>query len=672
MKKLLVALIGNPNAGKTTIFNHLTGFRQKVANYPGVTVEKKIGTKKFNDTTIEIVDLPGIYSLSTHSEDEQITKNFILDEKPDIIINIVDASNLDKSLLLTTELMETGRPILLALNMIDRATKNNQTIDVKFLEKLLEVETVPVVAIKKKGLDELIKKAYQISKRKTLSFGVNVKFDQPIENEIKKIENLYLDPIEINEKRLIALKLLQEDEHFLKKIRSKDLLKQVHLSREILQSYFKDHLEIIFSKKRYEFIDSILEKALVKKNHYQKTRSDKIDEVLTHKFFGLPIFLLIMYLIFQFTFSIGAYPMGWIESGFSALTTIISNLWPASSFTLFRSLIIDGVIAGVGSVVIFMPNILILFFCISILEDSGYMARAALILDRFMHKIGLHGKSFIPMLIGFGCSVPAIMATRFMESKKDRYITILTVPLIACSAKLVVFTLLIPVFFPKPYQSIVLFALYLIGIVLAIIVIKIFKLTLFKGKPFSFVMELPSYKMPSFFTTIIHMWGHSKEYIKKAATLILGFSIIIWAFSSFPLKEKDISKTYMGKIGKSIEPIFKPLGFDWKIDTALISSIAAKEVFITQVGVVYAIKGSKDTLVLQDNLKKDYSPLQAFCIMLFVLISTPCIATIAITKKETGSYKWAFFQFFYLSALAYIVTLIVYQVGSIFVGGLNG
>ncbi|NGX62899.1 MAG: Ferrous iron transport protein B, partial [Candidatus Anoxychlamydiales bacterium] len=588
MNDIKIALIGNPNSGKTTIFNHLTGFRQKIANYPGVTVEKKQGLKKIDGINLKIIDLPGTYSLYTLSEDETVAKNYILDEKPDVIINILDASNLEKSLLLTTELMDMGRPVLLVLNMMDIADKRDIQIDEKFLEKILELDVVSVIATKKKGLDELLKKAVETAK-KNRSFGIRVKFEKNLEKEITNIENRFLKTIDPKEKRLFAIKLLQKDSHIEKKINSKSIVDGINLIKEKLEDKYKEHLEVVFSNQRYDFIRSILTKIYKKKQQkFQKTRSDKIDEVLTHKFFGFPIFLLIMYSVFHLTFSLGAYPTKWIEDGFQFITSSISTLWPENIYSLFRSLVIDGAIAGIGSVLVFMPNIIILFFSISILEDSGYMSRAAFILDRLMHKIGLHGKSFIPLLIGFGCSVPAIMATRFMESKKDRIITILALPLIACSAKLVVFTLLIPAFFSKPYQPIALFALYLIGIVLAIIVIKIFKLTLFKGKTFSFVMELPSYKLPLFKDTLIHMWDRSKEYVKKAGTMILGLSIILWALGTFPIKSKNISETYIGKIGKAMEPAFKPLGFDWKIDTALIGSFVAKEVFNTQIGIIYA------------------------------------------------------------------------------------
>jgi len=664
MKNLKVALIGNPNSGKTTIFNALTGYRHKTANYPGVTIEKNFGFKTYDGIKIEIVDLPGIYCLSAQSKDEKVARDYILNEKPDVVINIVDASNLEKSLFLTTQLMELNRPILLAINMIDIAEKRNIKIDLEFLQSILEIEAAALIANKKKGIDNLLKKVLEITKNKN-SFGINVKFSPDIEKEITHVENHLPENIIPKEKRLFAIKLLEEDKYIQKKINSFSIIKKTKKSIDKLEAKYFDHVELILSRKRREFIRSILKKVYLQELDYKKNASDKIDEILTHKLFGLPIFLIIMYLIFQMTFFLGSYPMSWIENFFKFIISDISNIWPANAYVLLRSLFFNGIISGISSVIVFMPNIIILFFFISLLEDSGYIARAAFILDRLMHKIGLHGKSFIPMLIGFGCSVPAIMATRFIESKKDRIITILSLPLIACSAKLVVFTLIIPAFFERKFQAIILFSLYTIGIMLAIFFIKTFKRVLFKGPSFSFVMELPSYKIPSFFGACLHMWDKAEEYVKKAGTLILGFSIILWALTSFPENKKNVSDTYLARFGKGIEPIFKPLGFDWKIDTSLISSLASKEVFVAQLGIIYS-NDNKNIKDIKEHLKKDYSKLQSFCIMLFVLISTPCIATLAITKKETASYKWAIFQFIYLTIIAYFVTFLFYQTGLLF------
>ncbi|MFA6119013.1 MAG: ferrous iron transport protein B [Parachlamydiales bacterium] len=665
MKKFKIALIGNPNCGKTTVFNLLTGNRSKTGNYAGVTVETKKGYKSIDDARLEIVDLPGVYSLNAISEDEKVARDYILDEKIDIIVNIIDASNLEKSLFLTMQLMELGIPIVLALNMIDIADKRNLKIDIEFLKNILEVELVCIVASKRKGMDDLLKKVLDITKEKIRSYGINIKFENDIEEEIKNIQTLFSDEFNLKEKRLVAIKLLEEDVFLQKKLNSCSILHKIKLSKDKLEKKYEEPIELVLSKKRHQFIKKILSKAIIKEHKYQKTTSDKIDEVLINKFFGFPIFLIIMYLIFQMTFYLGSYPMNWIEQGFSIFSSFVSSIWPKDNYLILKSLVIDGIITGVGSVVVFMPNIMFLFLGISVLEDSGYMARAAFLLDRLMHKIGLHGKSFIPMMIGFGCTVPAIMATRCIESKKDRIITILSLPLIACSAKLVVFTLLIPAFFERAYQPIVLFSLYLIGIILAIASIKIFKIAFFKKESFSFLMELPTYQMPSFNKSMLHMWDRSKEYLKKAGTLILGFSILLWVLSYFPNKD-DISKTYIGKIGKTIEPVFKPLGFDWKINASLLGSLASKEVFVSQLGIIYAIKDNKETHVIQRRLQEDYTPIGAFSIMLFILISTPCLATIAITKKETKSYKWALFQIVYLTILAYGVSFFVYRVGLFF------
>ena len=668
MKKIKVALVGNPNCGKTTIFNHLTGFRQKVGNYPGVTIEQKNGIKKTFDAEYEIIDLPGIYSINSFQEDERVAKNYILDEKPDVIINILDASNLKKSLFLTTELLELNIPVILALNMVDISKKKEISINLEFLKKILEVEAVEIVATKKEGLQELLKKTLFCFDKK-IKNGINIKYSQDIESEILKVEKEILEFSDIKDKRFFAYKLIEGDIDILKKIKNQKAIEEAKISKNNIEKKYKDHFEIISSNQRHKFIDSIINKLISYPRVEKKSFNEKVDDILTHKYFGFLIFFLIMFLIFEFTFIAGSYPSRLISSFVEFTSNNISIFWPKNYLPIFRSLCLDGVLAGVGSVIAFLPNILFLFFSISILEETGYMARAAFILDKFMHKIGLHGKSFIPLLIGFGCSVPAILSTRIMENKKDRLITIMVLPLIACSAKLVVFTLIIPAFFTKFYQPFVLLFLYFFGIFLAILMIKIFKITLFKGKNFSFVMELPELKMPSFYSSLLLMWDKAKEYIQKAGTLILGFSIVLWFLGSFPKTENEIvlKNTYMGKIGNFFEPIFKPLGFDWKIDTSLISSFAAKEVFVAQLGVIYSIEGSSSE-ILQDQLKNDYTFLQAISILIFILISSPCITTIAVTKKELKSYKWAFFQFGYLTLLAYVVSLIFYQGGRLFYG----
>ena len=657
-----VALIGNPNCGKTTIFNSITGFRQKIGNYPGVTVEKKQGIIKVKDLQINFVDLPGIYSLNANSDDEKVAKEFIIDNKIDAIINIIDASNLEKSLYLTTQLIELGYPIVLVLNMMDIVKKKNIFLDEQFLSSILEVETIFYSTTEKKNVDVIVNKALEIAKMKK-SLGINIKFDPTIEIAIKKVQSKLLEDIPQKGKRLLSLRLLENDSDFVKKV-DEDIYNLAIDEKKLLEKEFSDDIEFILSKQRHKFIKQICSKYFIKKDSI--TISDKIDRYATHKYWGIVIFLAIMSLIFTLTFVIGSFPSSILQNFVTIVSQTLSNIWPQAHLPLLKSLVIDGVVSGVGAVISFLPNIMILFFSIAILEDTGYMSRAAFVLDRVMHRLGLHGKSFIPMLIGFGCSVPAILATRFLESKNDRLITIQALPLIACSAKLVVFTLIIPAFFSRFYQPIILLSLYLIGIVLAISVIKIFKLAMFKKESFSFAMELSDYKVPSFFSLLLHMWDKSKEYLKKAATLILGFSIILWFLSAFPLDRKEDQKSYMAQVGTFLNPIFKPLGFDWKINTSLISAFAAKEVFVAQLGVIYSVKNPNDMKMLQDKLRSDYTPIQAYSILLFILISSPCIATIAVTKKELKSYFWGFFQVTYLTLLAYFASMIFYQIATLF------
>ncbi len=662
-KNFKIALVGNPNSGKTTLFNHLTGFRQKIGNYPGVTVEKKEGIKKTAGFILKIVDLPGVYSLSAQSEEEKIARDFILNEKPDVIINIVDSSRLEKSLYLTTELKELNIPVVLALNMIDILEKQNTILDLPFLEKKLQLKAKPLVAHKKIGIKSLLKEVISHTAEHTGN-DFKILYSPDIENAIGKLEHLLDKNISKDKKRFFALKALENEEDLIQILKNENLKIQSKQYRSCLEKKYRDHLSIIFAKKRHIFIKDNIGKNLFIKDTTNNF-SDKLDKVLTHKIFGLPIFFAVMYLIFQMTFSLSAYPTQLISNFFSFIKLFISTIWPVESYNLFRSLVIDGIISGVGSVLVFLPNIMLLFLSISILEESGYMARIAFILDKAMHRIGLHGKSFIPMLLGFGCSVPAIFATRTLDSKKERLAIIFSLPLISCSAKLVVYTLIIPAFFPTYLQPVILFVLYVFGIVLSIGLIKILKLSIFKEKAVSFFMEYPTYKMPNFKTLFFHMWDRSKEYVKKAGSLILAFSVVIWFLSAFPknnTEKQDFANTYIAKVGKTIEPVFKPIGFDWKINSSLISSFAAKEVFIAQLGIIYSVNHDSNKS-LQEEIKKDYNYLQAISIMLFILISTPCIATFAATRKETNSYMFAVMQYIGLTVLAYLVSLIFYQIG---------
>jgi len=687
MKKISVAIAGNPNSGKTCIFNMLAGAHQHVGNYPGVTVEKKQGLGKYKGYEITFVDLPGTYSLSTYSLEELVARNFIIEQRPDVVVDIVDASNVERNLYLATQLIELNIPLVLAFNMSDIAEQNGLKFDIEQLSRLLEVSIVPTVGNKAKGrielLDAIVETAEQGKKRRAHS----INYGEEIEEELAKIEDLVTaKEQQLTKKynpRWLAIKLLESDSNITAKVHQKEVLDAVTASVEHLKSIFADEPEIVIADKRYGFISGACQETIKTTVQSRHCASDSIDAIVINRFLGLPIFLLLMYVVFLLTFKAGQYPMGWLEHFFNWSAGTIEGFWPAGSQNWLKSLLVNGIISGVGGVLVFLPNIMLLFLAIAFLEDSGYMARAAFIMDRIMHKIGLHGKSFIPMLIGFGCSVPAIMATRILENRRSRFTTIMVIPLMSCGARLTIYALLIPAFFAPNWQGPMLWIIYLIGIILAVLCAKILRITLFKGETIPFVMELPPYRMPTLKSVAIHMWHRAWMYLKKAGTIILCVSIVLWAAMNWPKPSKqllegmssnqvhkvELEHSVIGRIGRKIEPVIKPLGFDWKIGTALIGATAAKEVFVSQLGIIYAV-GSADEkpISLREKLQANYSPLTGFCIMLFCLIYAPCFATVVITKQETNSWGWAIFQFFALTGLAYVITFIVYQLGTIITG----
>ncbi|RKY23928.1 MAG: ferrous iron transport protein B [Planctomycetota bacterium] len=701
-KNITVVLAGNPNSGKTAIFNMLTGAHQHVGNYPGVTVEKKEGLCKYAGYEITVVDLPGTYSLTAYSTEELIARNFIIDQQPDVVVDIVDVSNIERNLYLVTQLIEMNAPLVLAFNMSDIAKQRGLVFDNEQLCRLLEAEIVPTVGNKGEGrtelLDAIIKTAQQGERQRTHK----INYGKEIEDELAKIETIIADKEQhLAEKynlRWLAIKLLEQDSNITSKVSSEELLDVVGASVAHIRDIFGDEPEIIIADKRYGFISGACEESIKSSAELRHSSSDIADKVILNRALGLPIFLLLMYLVFKLTFWIGDPLMGLTERFFEWLGFAITSFWPAGTDSALKSLIVDGIIGGVGSVLVFLPNILLLFLAIAILEDSGYMARAAFIMDRIMHKIGLHGKSFIPMLIGFGCSVPAIMATRILDNKRNRLTTIMVIPLMSCGAKLVIYMMIIPAFFTDRVllkmgffkittHASLLWLIYVIGIVLAIICAKLLRITLLKGESTPFVMELPPYRIPTLKAVLIHMWQRGWLFLRKAGTIILAISIVLWAATNYPklqqerlvglnnkqAQEAKLEHSVTGRVGKILAPVVRPLGFDWKIGTALVSALGAKEVFVAQMGIMYSLgeeetreAGSAD--VLRSKLHSAYSPLVGFCVMLFSLISTPCVATLAICKRETGSWGWAFFQFFGLTALAYVITLIVYQVGSLLTG----
>ena len=683
MKKITVALAGNPNSGKTTIFNLLTGARQHVGNYPGVTVEKKEGLCRYEGYEMTVVDLPGTYSLTAYSTEELVARNFIIQQQPDIVVDIIDASTIERNLYLATQLMEMNVPLVLAFNMSDAAEQNGLLFDIEQLSMLLEAKIVPMVGSKGKGkkelLDAIVQTAQQGRKPRTHQVG----YGEEIEQELTAIEAVAVrNEPQLTEKygaRWAAVKLLERDDDLTARVQSRAVLDAVTASIAHLKDIFGDEPEVVMADRRYGFISGACQETIKTTVELRHNYSDMIDAVVTNRMLGLPIFLILMYVVFFMTFKIGKYPMGWLEWLFERAGQAIAGFWPAGSESWLKSLLVDGVIGGVGGVIVFLPNILLLFLAIALLEDTGYMARAAFVMDRVMHKIGLHGKSFIPMLVGFGCSVPAIMATRILENRRNRITTIMVIPLMSCGARLTIYALIIPAFFPEKWHGPMMWLIYLIGIGLAIICIKFLRLTVFKGEAVPFVMELPPYRMPTLKSVSIHTWQRGWMYLRKAGTIILAISILLWFASSYPkpgrgsledlgpeqAQQKRLEYSVLGRFGRLIEPVIRPLGFDWKIATALIGATAAKEVFVSQLAIVYAVGGEGEgTTTLRQRLRANYTPFTGFCIMLFCLIYAPCVATVAMTKQETNSWGWAVFQFLGLTLLAYVVTLFVYQIGS--------
>jgi ferrous iron transport protein B len=682
-----VALAGNPNSGKSSVFNMLTGAHQHVGNYPGVTVEKKKGHCIHEGSRIEIVDLPGTYSLTAYSAEELIARNTILEETPDVVVDVVDASNLERNLYLATQLIEMDVPLVLAFNMSDLAARRGFEFDLDQLSRLLEARIVPTVGNKGQGREALLAAIVETARQGRTARIHQVHFGAEIEEELARIGQAVQESHgELAERygaRWIAIKLLEQDEDVTAKVSRRELSDLVHRSVARLKDFFRDEPEIVMAERRYGFISGACQETIRNSVQRRHDTSDTIDAVVTHRVLGLPIFLLLMYVVFFLTFSVGKYPMEWLETFFGWSADLIVDHWPNGSLLWLRSLLVEGVIGGVGGVLVFLPNILLLFMAIALLEDTGYMARAAFVMDRIMHKIGLHGKSFIPMLIGFGCSVPAIMATRILENRRSRLTTIMVIPLMSCGARLTVYALFIPAFFPERWQGPVLWLVYIIGIVLGIIAAKMLRLTVFRGETMPFVMELPPYRMPTAKGVLVHTWQRGWMYVRKAGTVILAMSIVLWLAMSFPkppqgaldglgeqqARQESLQHSIIGRVGQVVTPVLRPLGFDWKIGTALIGSVAAKELFVSQLSIIYAVKSAEeDAPSLRDKLRADYTPLVGFCVMLFCLISAPCVATVAMTRQETNSWRWALFQFFGLTAAAYAVTLVVYQTGRLVVG----
>ena len=841
ISRLTVALTGNPNAGKTTIFNNLTGARQRVGNYPGVTVEKKEGTFDHEGKEISVVDLPGTYSLTANSLEERVARDYLIQECPDVVVQVLDASCLERNLFLAVQLLELELNLVLCLNMVDVAREKGLDIDVHYLSQLLGVPIVETVGSASEGMDTLLSAMVEAAANKN-SARTQIKYGREIGEDVDKLVAV-MEEETGEEKRTpplgwLAIKLLEQDPLVRQSVEEDfktcdKILKTADDACASLEELYGDPSEIIIADRRYGFISGACQEAVELSIESRHRFSDRLDDILAHRVLGIPIFLAVIYAIFWLTFTLGGPPMELIESSVQWFGSNVAQLWPKASDSMFRSLLVDGIIGGVGGVLVFLPNIVLLFMGISFLEDTGYIARAAFLTDWMMHKIGLHGRSFIPMVVGFGCSVPGIMATRTLESRRDRLTTMLVLPLMSCSARFPIYTLIIPAFFPPAYHAPVLWCLYLLGISLAVGLAKLLRSTILAGESIPFVMELPLYRLPTLRGVLIHMWERAKLYVAKAGTIILVASILLWMVQTYPipkgaaereskaiaaaervfqeelnklgrrvltesqrqpiisllqseheleecrrdhyehekefikkkdtlaalrkgLKEnkvlqefftlrKELLKTHRdyeaiissneevadakeirratllaraardsalerlakkhqrlfplvvqllngveepfqeaiaiaqkirrreeldyslaGRTGNLLEPVLKPIGFDNRVATALIGAFAAKEIFVAQMGIVAAVDTEEEGLgTLRTWLRKRYRPLVGISLLIFCLIATPCVATISATKKESGSWKWALLQLGGLTVIAYVLCLIVYQVGSL-------
>jgi len=720
-KVINVALVGNPNCGKTTLFNYASGSHERVGNYSGVTVDAKEAIMKKDGYTFKIVDLPGTYSITEYSPEELYVRMHITEKMPDIVVNVIDSSNLVRNMFLTTQLIDMNIKVVVALNMYDELEKKGAKFDYVSLGEMIGIPIIPTVASKGKGVDELFEKLIDVYEDRDPSVRhIHINYGAQIEKAIHDIQHVIWKNPAITDKlssRYVAIKLLETDKSTLAQLEKfsnyeeiKSVAKQTIAQ---LEKEYGERSETIITDAKYGFIDGALKETYKELKKDKRESKRELDDLLTHRFLGFPIFLFFMWLMFQATFTLGSYPMGWINTGVELLSDWLQSTMSPGAL---RDLLVDGIIGGVGGVIVFLPNILILFFFISLMEDTGYMARASFIMDKLMHKIGLHGKSFIPLVMGFGCNVPAIMATRTLDNKKDRILTMIITPFMSCSARLPVYVLLISAIFPAN-QGFVLFSIYLIGIVLAIVTALIMKKIVFAKKEVPFVMELPPYRIPTLKNTSLHMWHKGQQYLKKMGNVILLASILIWALGYFPRhiayttdydskiqqaqlnnglkpdqKEKVIrqlevskeserqEKSYIGQLGHAIEPVITPLGFDWKMGVSIITGLAAKEIVVSSMGILYQadLKADENSNSLKDELRaqthnsgalrgqKVFTPLVSFAFMLFVLIYFPCVAVIAAIKKES-SWGWAIFTMVYTTAIAWLVAFATYQIGSLFI-----
>ena len=687
-----VALVGNPNCGKTSLFNFASGAHERVGNYSGVTVDAKEGHAEFDGYQFNLVDLPGTYSLSAYSPEELYVRKQIIESTPDVIINVIDASNIERNLYLTTQLVDMNIKIVGALNMFDEFEQRGDKLDYDKLGELFGFPMIPTVFKTGRGVDELFRTVIDIYEGRPVPGKsgvrhVHLNHGKYIEQAIDAVKAEIQKNEQIRYKystRFLSIKLLEKDakvEDIAKSLpNGGDIIAARDKAADYIMRETKEDSETAIMNAKYGIIHGALHEAGceegTKTDTYQTTHI--IDSVITNRYVGFPLFFLFLYIMFEVTFTLGQYPMDWIEAGVAALGDLTKSTLPDGPL---KAMLADGVIAGVGSVIVFLPQILILYAFISFMEDSGYMARAAFIMDKLMHKMGLHGKSFIPMIMGFGCNVPAVMATRTIESRRSRLVTILVLPLMSCSARLPIYIMITGTFFAAKYQSLVMLSLYAIGIILAVLMSRLFSSRILKGDDTPFVMELPPYRFPTAKAMARHTWEKGRQYLKKMGGIILVASVIVWALGYFPHddslgQQAQQEQSYIGRIGKAIEPAFRAQGFDWKLDVSLIAGVGAKEIVASTMGVLYADDETvaDDTSdspekydVLRQKMQADgITPLTAFSYLLFVLIYFPCIATIAAIKGETGSWRWAAFAAVYTTVLAWLVSAAVYQVGSLF------
>lgn len=681
-----IALIGNPNCGKTSLFNFVSGAHERVGNYSGVTVDAKEGHAEFNGYNFNIVDLPGTYSLSAYSPEELYVRKQIVEKTPDVIINVIDASNIERNLYLTTQLVDMNLKIVGALNMFDEFESRGDKLDYDKLGELFGMPFVPTVFKTGRGIDELFQTIINVYEGvsepgKNYVRHIHLNHGKYIEQAIDKVKKEIQKNDQIRYKystRFLAIKLLEKDSKIESQIKTlpngNDIIKIRDKAAEQILEETREDSETAIMNAKYGIIHGAMQEAGSEEGKqtdtYQVTHA--IDAVITNRYIGFPLFFIFLYLMFEITFTLGQYPMDWIESGVNALSELMRSIMPEGPL---KDMVVDGAIAGVGAVIVFLPQILILYFIISFMEDSGYMARAAFIMDKVMHKMGLHGKSFIPLIMGFGCNVPAVMATRTIESRRSRLITILVLPLMSCSARLPIYIMIIGTFFAVKYQSLVMISLYVTGVILAVIMSRIFSKWLIKGDDTPFVMELPPYRFPTGKAILRHTWEKGKQYLKKMGGIILVASLIVWALGYFPHNEnlnnrEQKEQSYIGLIGKTIEPVFKAQGFNWKLDVSLVAGIGAKEIVASTMGVLYsndneASSDAEKYQILHEKMQADgITPLIAFSYLLFVLIYFPCIATVAAIKSETGSWKWTMFSILYTTLLAWCVSALCYQVGN--------